>query len=162
MEVLNRLSALSAPEPALTSLWKVMIDSGSTLLLAESMTLSWIKVPAEGRFAGGKNQYFPGFAEMDGLAITFYETHDHAVGKWLQEWQRQIYDPATEIYGIPGAYRKKITANLYSKYSQQAAKAVTYVDCWPTDRGPYELNYSDDTGRIVIQAQFAVNKVIEN
>ena len=161
VEGLSRQAALSAPDPALTSLWIVQVPAAGVNVIAETMTMSFIKVPAEARFAGGKNKYYPGFAEMDGISITFYETHDHKVSAWLQEWQRQIYDPETEIYGIPAKYRKNITANLFSKASNKAAKVVTYYDCWPTDRGPYELNYSDLTGRIVIQAQFAVNKVKE-
>ncbi len=159
--VLLRDTALKAPDPALSSLWQVMIPfaNGKAVLFAESVTLTWTKVPAEARFADGKHQYYPGFAELDGITITFYETHDHKVGNWLQEWQRLVYDSESGIYGYPAKYKQDITVNLFSKFSKSPAKIVTYNRCWPTDKGPYELNYSEETGRITIQAQFATDKV---
>lgn len=160
--VMLRDTALAAPDPALSSLWQVMIPyaNGKATLFAETVSLTWFKIPAEGHLAGGRHLYFPGYAEVDGLAISFYETHDHKVGNWLQAWQKLIYNPETEVYGLPKDYKQTITVNLFSRFSSNAAKIVTYTGCWPTDRGPYELTYSDETGRIVIQAQFACDKQV--
>jgi len=161
MGVLSRDYALSVPEPALTTLWRVMIPFGNSVthLLAESVTLTWLKVPTEPVFSGGKHVYFPGMAEVDGLAITFYETHDYQVSKWLENWQMLVYNVDSGVYGVPAQFKKEITVNLFSKVSTKPIKIVTYNGCWPTDKGPYELNYQEETGRIVIQAQFAVDKV---
>lgn len=160
---LERNFALDAPDPALTTLWKLQIPFGDSVnfLFAESITATFQKIPAEARFSEGSNMYYPGNADVDGISIAFYETHDHLVGSWLVEWQKMVFNNSGGVYGAPINYKKPIIANLYSKHSKKPIKVLTYEGCWPTDRGPYELNYEEETGRIKIQAQFSVDDVKE-
>lgn len=160
---LERDFALSAPPPALKSLWKVQVNFAQSVsfLVAESMSPTFTKVPAEAHFTGGSNDYYPGNADIDGLSITFYEVHNHLVGNWLTAWQKKIYDPQSHVFGLPAEFKADIIVNLYSRQSRQPTKVLTYKGCWPTDRGPYELSYDDETGRITIVAQFAVDELAE-
>lgn len=153
--------ALSAPDPALASLWMVRIpfDSSVTFLAAEDCSPTFPKIPAEARFANGEQRYRPGFKDLDGVSISFYETYDYKVSEWLKLWQRKIYYKG--VYGLPKDYMSDIVVTLYSKHKSSPIRTITYKGAWITDRGPYQLNYSDETGRVIVQAQFAVDDVDE-
>lgn len=160
--LLLRERALSAPDPALSSLWIVRIpfDSSVVFLAAEDCSPTFPKIPAEARFAQGENRYYPGNKDIDGVAITFYETHDYKVSEWLKQWQYKIYKDG--VYGAPRDFMSNIIVSLYSKHQEAPVRTLTYRRAWPTDRGPYQLNYSEESGRTVIQAQFSVDGVKED
>lgn len=152
--------AIQAPDPALTSLWLVQIGNGGavTYLIAEQMTATFPKIPANARFSSGSNNYFPGLKDVDSVSITFYESHDYQVSQWLKTWALQVCDENGN-YGAPSVYKQTICLNLFSKPSSKPVQVVNYQGCWPTDKNAFELNYSDDTGRLVVQATFAVDSV---
>lgn len=153
--------ALSAPDPALSTLWLVQVpfNSSVTFLVAEDCTATFPKIPAESRFANGEHRYRPGFKDIDGLSITFYETYKYEVSEWLRLWQNMIYKDG--IYGVPSDYAAPITVTLYSKHQSAPVRTLKYLNAWPTDRGPYQLNYNEETGRTTVQAQFSVDGLDE-
>lgn len=159
--LLLRERALSAPDPALTTLWMVRVpfDSSLTFLAAEDCAPTFPKIPAEARFAQGEQRYYPGYKDIDGLSITFYETNDYKVSEWLMQWQKRIFNNG--VYGLPRDYMMPIIVTLYSKHQSKPVRTLSYQRAWITDRGPYQLNYSEETGRLVVQAQFAVNGLDE-
>lgn len=160
MPSMLRSYALAAPDPALTSLWLVQIDNASavTYLLAEQMSATFPKIPAQSRFTSGTVRHYPGMQDIDQIAITFYESHDYKVTQWLKTWTNQVKDDNGN-FGLPVTYKRNIVLNMFSKASTQPVHVVTYGGCWPTDKGAFELNYSDETGRMVIQANFSVDTV---
>lgn len=160
--MLDRLSALSVEQPALTACYLVQVpfQSSVDIVIAETMTATFAKVPAEARPFMGGSRYYPGFKDIDGVAITFYETDDFKVSEWLKQWQARIYKNG--VFGLPAAYKRPIIASLYSKSQRTPTRRLTYTNAWPTDRQAFELSYSEETGRLVVQAQFSVDDVVES
>ena len=153
--------ALAAPDPALSALWLIQVPFNTSVkfLAAESVTATFPKIPAEARFAAGEHVYVPGFKDIDGISITFYETDKHEVSEWLMKWQRLVFYKG--VYGSPPSYKKQVVVSLYSVGRTKPTRILTYKNVWPTDRGPYELTYSEETGRLVVQGQFSVDGVDE-
>lgn len=161
MGVLDRNTAFAVADPSLTSAWIVRVPfvSSQIEVVAEQVTATVYKVPAQARFTQGSNQYYPGTGDIDGLSITFYETHDLKVSTWLNAWKTLVFDPSNGVYGVPATYKKPILVEMYSQFQQSPIKRLTYSGCWPTDQGPYELSYAEETGRTTIQAQFSVDSI---
>lgn len=159
MEFMRKF-ALGAPDPANTSLWivRVPFNSSDVFIAAETFTATTTKIPAEARFSGGRNNYYPGTADIDALSVSFYETHDYQVTKWLKKWRDLV--ELDGIYGLPAVFKKTIYLFAYSKFNTKPERTFTYKRVWPTDRGPYEYN-QDAEGRVILQAQFSVDRVEE-
>lgn len=164
MSLMSRDYALSAPDPALSTLFFVRMpqDLANTpqFLLAESVSLLVPKISAESSFSNGGYDFFPGFIENDSVSITFYETYNYAVSKWLRDWRKKVSDGRGN-YGLPVEYKKDIIVAMYSKFSTKPVNVVTYNACWPTDRAPYELNYQEESGRVTVQATFSCDNVFD-
>jgi hypothetical protein len=152
--------ALNLKDPALATNFLVRMPwSADNLkeIVAEKVTPTFFKTPATPRFNQGSNTYFPGITDIDGLTISFYETHDMAVLKWLNKWKLEVYDPITGVYGMPDVFKKTIYVEQYSQGSVSKVLNFEYTGCWPTDTAPFNLDYSDETGVIKVEAQFSVD-----
>lgn len=157
--IMSRDMAMSIASPALSTLFIVRVPFITTLVevVAEQVTATVPKIPSTPRTSNGSNTYFPGVEDVDGISITFYETEDYAVSNWLMKWRKLVYDNDTGFYGLPKDYYKPIYVDAYSTSSTSPIRSLQYIDCWPTDQGPYEYNYAEETGRITVAAQFSVN-----
>ena len=161
---LSRDAAFAVADPALNSIFIVRMPfsfNSLTELIAEQVTPTFHKTPAQARFSQGSNDYYPGTTDVDGISVTFYEAYTYSTSKWLNSWRRMVYDPITSNFGVPKSYKQNIVVEAYSRFSTSPVRTITYTGCWPTDRGPYEYNYTDETGRITVQAQFSVDSVSE-
>lgn len=161
MAVMDRNTAFAIADPALTSAWIIRAPfiTSQIEVVAEQVTATTYKVPAQARFTQGSNQYYPGTGNIDGLSITFYETHDFRTSEWLMAWKKMVFDPSTGFYGLPVNYKKVLYVDLYSQFQTAPIRSLKYTGVWPTDQGPYELSYSEATGRTTIQAQFSVDNL---
>lgn len=160
MTVSLRTYALGAPEPALSSIWivKIPFNTQNIFIAAEQVSATVRKIPGESRFTGGRNKFYAGTSDIDSVSITFYETDDYAVSKWLYSWRKLVEDNG--IYGLPADFKKIFYVFAYSKSQPKPTRTFKYDGVWPTDRNAYEYN-QDETGRITVQAQFAVDDVEE-
>lgn len=158
--MLNRINALNAPDPAVNFRWFVTVPDGGQGYdyVAERITATFPKVPAKARFTHGRQNYYPDNNDIDGITIAFYETYDFRVTKWLSRWRGRIVHP-DGTYGVPRDYQRDIIADLYLIGSNAPVLTLTYKKCWPTDQGAFDLSYEDETGRIIVEVQFATNQV---
>jgi hypothetical protein len=158
--MLLRDLALNAPDPALASHFLVKIPLGNYTkdIIAERVTATFPKTPANPRFNGGSNSYFPGTTDIDGLSISFRETYDYRVTKWLNEWRLLVFDQKDGTYGMPINYKKTINV-VYFGAGSNKPKDSEYLGCWPTDKGPFSCDYSDETGRLIVEVQFSVDSM---
>jgi hypothetical protein len=158
---LTRDDAFSIADPAIASLWIVRMPFGADLkdIVAESITMTKYKTPSVARFNGGSNSYFPGTSDIDGLAITFYETHDYRVTRYFEKWRLSVFNPESGVYGMPKDYKQSIKTELYSNLSTSPVMEYEYKYCWPTDIQAFEMNYTDETARITVQVQLSVDTV---
>lgn len=157
MNLLSRNLALSVPDPALASTWilKVPFADFTVQVVAEKVQPTFHKTPATPRFAQGTNTYYPGVTDIDGLSCTFYETHDLQVSQWLYNWRRLVYEPDTGVYGMPAVYKQDVIIDYYEQGNSSPVRSARYIGIWPTDEGPYPLDYESGEGRIQIEAQFS-------
>lgn len=161
MTTLNRIHALGAPDPALsTRFFCFFPDVGEDIYMALALKVqaTFPKVPAKSRHTHGSVRYFPDNNEIDGLSITFYETYDFKVTKWLSRWRGLIVHEDGS-YGVPTDYQKDIVVQCFLPGSDSPAMVFTYKECWPTDQNPFDLQYEDENGHLLIDAQFSTNKV---
>lgn len=160
--MLERLLAHSLPDPAQSTLWYLSVPFTNNMVyhvLAERVSATFYKNPFRPRLTDGSNNYFPEVSDIDGINVTFYETFDYRVTKWLQEWRKLIKDSAGN-YGLPGIYKKEMTVRMYSRDDLTNHRlALTYLGVAPSDQTPFELNYDDETGRTTVEAQFSVDDV---
>lgn len=160
MTVLSRAFALNVDDPALKENFFVRVaDTTSQYqLLAERVTATFPKTPAQARFGGGKNTYFPATCEQDGISIAFYETYDYKTTAWLSKWYNEIIDENGN-YGYPTKYKKTIVVEAYLPGEDRITMKMTYFGCWPTDRNSFEYTYEDESGRQTVEVQFSVDRM---
>ena len=159
--ILSRDSAFGVPDPALASLYKVFVPflGSTTILVAETISPTYQKIPAVARFGHGSNTYFPDVNDIDGLTITFYETHDFLVTKWLKAWRKMVVNPEDSSYGVPTTYKQEISVHYYNGWSPAPVYLARYIGCWPTDQGTFSLDYSNLEGKLSVEAQFSVDSM---
>lgn len=157
--MLLRDLALSAPDPALSSLFIIRLPFGDYTkdILAEKADPTFSKTPANPRFTNGSNAYYPGITDIDGMSISFYETHDLRVSKWLNDWRLMVFDKTDGSYGMPADYKKTINIGYIDPTTGKESHNADYIGMWPTDKGPFNLDYSDDSGHLMVEAQFSVD-----
>lgn len=158
--ILNRERVFNLKDPALPTRWFVNVPDGGDIytIVAEKITATFPKIPAKSRFTSGRMQYYPDNNEIDGLTITFYETYDYDVTRWLSRWRGRVVHKDGS-YGIPVDYKKEITAQLYLPGSDTPSVTCVYKGAWPTDQSAFNLSYEDEANRIMVEAQFSVDEL---
>lgn len=153
-------------DPAINGRWIATIagatpsgNDPSGSIIVEAINPGFVKTPPRQRIYGGFSYNFPETANIDAVNITFYESHKYHVTKWLNDWHKQVFDHDTEIYGLPAVYRKDITVQLFPVDSQIPLRVIKLKGCWPSDRAPFDLNYTTPDGRIMVQSQFSVTSI---
>ena len=161
MNPLLRDAALGAPDPALASLFMVIVPGAvsSTSLIVESVTATFGKTPAEARFNNGSNTYYPGVSDIDGLSIAFFENSSRDVSKWYKQWRSLVFDETDGTYGAPAIFKKDIIVNQYKQGQSAPIRVNRYSGCWPTDKEPFAFSYEDPAGRLQLNAQFSVDSM---
>lgn len=150
--------ALGAVDPALSTRWYVLVPGATspTFAVAESVNVTFRKIPSKSRYRTGKNANYADNSEIDGITIVFFETADFQVTKWLKKWREMVFHP-DGTYGLPAQFKKDITVQLLGIDSMSPKMTVKYTGCWPTDQSPWALDYEAADGRIKVEAQFAVD-----
>lgn len=159
--MLYRQYALQAPDPALSTRWYMIVPDvkSATMCVAENATLTFQKIPAKQRYRQGKMMNYADTSSVDGINISFYETNDYQVSRWLQAWRLQVFNPRTGVYGMPSRYKKTIEAHLLGIDSLEPKLSLIFTGCFPTDQNTWEVQYDDATGRLKVEAQFSVDDV---
>lgn len=163
--MLSLQAALLIKDPALVSRWFITTDgtSGPYECVAETAELSFHKTPAKGRHFQGTQRFYPDFKDIDGITITFYETHTFDVTKWLKRWRAQIVR-SDGAFGLPIEYKRKMSAYMYTLEKNIPVVTFEMTGVWPTDKLPFSLTYDDEVGRLQVAAMFSIDQcdIIEN
>lgn len=160
--MLDRYLAHSLPDPAQNSLWYCTVpftNSQVYHVLAERISLTFPKTPFRQRHRDGAFSYFPETKDIDGINVSFYETSDYRVTKWLDVWRKLIRDNDGN-YGAPALFKQEIVAQLFSRDKLTSpVLTLRYIGCAPSDQTPFEMTYEDEAGRVIVEAQFSVDDV---
>lgn len=158
---LLRSLAASMPDPAASSRWIALMPEVSSYqrVYVEAASPSFPKIAAQARVGGGRQHYYPGLLDQDGISLILYETHMFSAQRYMNAWMDLVFNRQTGTYGLPGDYRKNITFQFFPRNSDSPALTMEYIGAWPTDQQPYELSYDQIDGRLILSAQFAVQRV---
>lgn len=150
----------SLKDPAIQTRWRVIMpdQKRETQYIAETVEAVFRGVSSKARYAQAKSQHFPDASEIDTLNITFYETYDFEVTRYLDRWRKLIRDEKG-YYGMPGDYEKDIQVHFLAYDSDKPIMKFKYEKCWPIDSSPLSLNYEDSSGRIQVPATFRVDEL---
>ena len=154
---LLRSLALSIGDPALSSRWLASIDGmNAPELVVEAINPGLTTIGSTQRFYAGLMQDFPDTANVPAISITFFETDDYKVTAWLRDWLNLIYDPETEVWGLPIQYKKRMEVRLYRGDSNTPSAAFELLQVWPTTPAPFDFSYANAEGRVTVTAEFQV------
>lgn len=163
--MLERYLAHSLPDPAQNTLWYLICPFTNNQIyhvLAERISATFPKNAFRPRHSEGSFDYFPETSDIDGINISFYETFDFRVTAWLDKWRKLIKDPEGN-YNPPILFKREFELQLFSRDNMTSpTMTILYQGVAPSDQTPIELAYEDETGRIMVEAQFSVdNQVIK-
>lgn len=154
-------NALLVKDPALACRWWVQVPTDTVSspfeCIAENIEISFAKTPAKGRHFQGTQRFYPDIRDIDSVTITFYETFDHQVGKWLQRWRSKI-NRDDGSYGYPVDYKKDILAHMYRLDANEPVLTYKLEGAWPTDRATITMNYDDEVARVQVISVFSIDK----
>lgn len=126
-------------------------------IIVESISFIHPRISNIPRFGYATNVYYPGFEEVEACQITFYETVNYQVTRYLENWRRRVRHQDGS-YGMPGEYKRNIIFNAYGYYNDVVqAMQGELTGCWPVDQGAYQYNYSE-SNRVVVSATFSVDR----
>lgn len=162
----------SLPDPALSGNWITHVEGDTVEVIVEHATQGTYVGDAVGRPAGGTMRWYPTMQDLEPLVFVFYEVHDYRVTKWLNSWKREVYDPETGVYGVPGntssgrsdasaGYRRQFETEYLKYGSDDPVMKRTYLGCFPLHTQQFELSYQEVDGRLTVSGQFRANRLIE-
>lgn len=145
-------------DPAIQTRWRVIMpdQKRDTQYIAETVEAVFRGVSSKARYAQAKSQHFPDASEIDTLNITFYETYDFEITKYLYAWRHKIRNERG-FYGMPHTYEKTIYVHMLHYDSDRPIMKFKYEKCWPIEASPLSLSYEDSTGRVQVPATFRVD-----
>jgi hypothetical protein len=161
--MLTRELALSLADPAQNNLFLVTVPftNGKHFhVVAETISMTFPKVPFRPRFSQGSNTYYPETSDIDGISISFYETHTYQVTGWLDTWRKLLIDSRGN-YGLPAVYKKDVPVQVFSRENlSEPTLTFIYQGIAPSDQSPFDMSYEDEAGRLIVEAQFSCDSMI--
>jgi hypothetical protein len=107
----------------------------------------------EGVYNASSFTYYPGFHNVSGFGITFYEDDCATVTQWVEGWKNAIKDFSTGLYNLPITYKHDLQVTLVDTFGNPIVKA-TLEGIFPTDTSNFSLEYSSSS-RISVEQQFS-------
>lgn len=146
-------------DPAIPSRWLAFVgDATPYELLVESINPALFSITSKTRFAGGAHRYMvPETSVIQAVTMTIYETHTYDTTAYLEAWRRKVYNPDTEVYGIPNDYMKDVVVLLFPLDSNSPVAKFTLERAWIQDQTPFEYSYANPEGRLMVACNFAIN-----
>ena len=126
-------------------------------IIAEQVVLpaSYI-INSRGVWLGGRNRYFPDYADCEESSMVLFETQNMDALKYLKAWQSLVYSKEG-YYGVKGDYAKNIQVWLYSIYDHTTPAAqFTIYKSWVKNVNPYSLA-GTGSGRLQTHVNFATD-----
>jgi hypothetical protein len=107
----------------------------------------------EGVYNASSFTYYPGFHNVSGFGITFYEDDCATVTQWIEGWKNAIKDFSTGLYNLPVSYKHNLEVILIDAKGDPIVKA-TLEGIFPTETSNFSLEYSSSS-RISVEQQFS-------
>lgn len=123
-------------------------------VIAEQISFPHKNIPANPRFGGATNTYYPGTSDVSSASISFYETEDYIVTRYLKAWQRLVKDE-NDVYGMPIDYKKNIMFELYSREGRVTNVGIL-IGAWPTNISNFDVNYAS-SGKLTVSCNFSID-----
>ena len=144
-------------DPLLGFKWAcTALPGGLPVDYVEQVDLPFPEIQAkDGLFGAGTFTYYPAFEDISAFDITFYEDSKMSTTKWLKLWFERIRRPKDGAYYLPTYYKHDLKFALADTEGNIIAEAIM-LNCWPTGRGNWDLNYSSDD-RLTVQQNFSVD-----
>lgn len=151
-------------DPASPCRWFAMFQDyppGPNGINIESISIPFQETGHQERSYGGRTLGFPATASLAPVQITLYEDHLYATTSWLNDWKRQVFDPATESFGVPAQYLRDLVVFLYpTNDSDRPSAKVDFKGCFPADSGGREYSYNHIDGRILVTVALSVRYTV--
>lgn len=159
----SRSTVLSLRDPAGMGRWIAFFDAtliGRGGINVESIEVPLLETGSHERVYGGEGYSFPNFASKAPIQVSIYEDDQYSATNWIQNWKLKIYDPKTQIYGLPVDYLKDLTVFLLPVDSNtKPTGKITIEGLFPIETSGRSFNYHTIDGRIVLQASFSARAI---
>lgn len=136
-------------------------DPQALQLVCESISIPpTINLGRQDRYFNGHQVAFPGLPSYETVSAIFYEDEQYNTMNYFRKWFNIIYDPKTQIYGVPADYGKSVEfiALPVTNYDDVARYAkITLITCWPIAIS--KLSYGNTTDRIRVEVEFAFHRM---
>lgn len=144
-------------DPLLAFKWVcVQLPFGHDVTYCEEFGMTFPEVsPKEGLFGAGTYTYYPAFEDISAFDCTFYEDSELNTTKWINDWMLKIRNPDNGAYYLPTNYKFDLVFHLMDT-TGKAIGECKMINCWPTGRGNWDLNYTSDD-RLRVQQNFSVD-----
>lgn len=147
-------------EPLLSFKWLCTgLPLGHDVTYVESVSLPFPSINIkQGLFGAGTFSYYPGFEEISAFDMQLYEDSRARTSKWLKTWKERIRDPRNGAFYLPTNYKYDIEFHLLDTTGKPILKAVC-KNCWPTTKGPWELNYQGGGEALKCHQNFSLDGI---
>lgn len=100
---LDKVRGLDIQHP---TLWYMEVYDGDIELKyrIQSTSLSWPSLETQRN--GARSLYYSNYNEVEDFSVTFLETEDFAVTKWLEGWMDEIFDRRQKVF-LSGNHTKR-------------------------------------------------------
>lgn len=158
--MLTREAIQQIKDPARNGRWFVLFNNASDPYecIAEQAELVFEEIQPKSRYVAGSQKYYPDNATLSAVSMTFYETYDYQVTRYMNRW-RSLIRRDDGFFGLPADYKRVIDAQLYYPNRNSPVLTVRYTGCWPTNQGAFALTYDDEEGRLQVPVTFSVDRV---
>lgn len=159
----DRNLILSLRDPAHTGRFLALFDKttiGDGGINVESVELPVTETGSHDRPYGGQSFSFPNFASNGPVSVSIYEDDAYTAQAWIMDWKKQIYDPQTQIFGVPVDYLRNMTVFLFSvDNSEEPIAKYVIEDLFPIDSGGRAYTYTQIDGRVVLTVSLTARNI---
>ena len=143
------------PDPMLGFHWTVVLPFGMIPMYIENITVPFNHIDANPYHRGNSKRYDPGFVDVDGLSITFYEDVRGTILRYLNNWKKLIVDKG--FYGLPHEYKQPIIITMHD-YTGNPVVVFRALGCWPSTVNDLDLDGGTNEG-LKVNVQFSVDDI---
>lgn len=125
-------------------------------VIAESIAIPHPSIPATPRFSGGSMTYFPEFADIESINVSFYESQYYQALRYIMQWRSLILDSRGN-YGLPRDFKKELSVLIFSSEDSRSPVIIGRVEgAWPSEVNAIEYSYENED-RIRLEVTFSVD-----
>ena len=124
----------------------------------ENVSLPFINVAAQPKFYGGRNRYYPTYADIQSMSVTFVEKTDYDVLRYMLSWQSLVISHVGLFYGVKADYNKEIVVRAFNIIDSSRPVMIFRANGWPTNIANIEYSY-EESAAVTFSVEFALDTV---